>query len=269
MCFARQIVELGPVFRELWRGSDPFDRVAALEGEVFRSVKNRRTFRFETDGRGYFAKIHRGVGWREILKNLLQLKTPVLGASNEFYALGALREAGVPTMTPAAFGRRGLDPARQFSFLITCELENTVSLEDAAKKGVSPGTRRLLVRKVAESAGKMHRAGINHCDCYICHYLIPAGEVTEETPVYVIDLHRARQRKKVPRHFHVKDVAGLHFSSMDAGLTRRDELRFMAAYCRFMPSCRKNRRFWESVDCAARKLYKKEFGREAGKEKNL
>ena len=269
MCRVRETVELDETFAALWRGRDPFAEVEKLEGEVFRNVKNRRTFRFEIDGRGYFAKVHRGVGWREILKNLLQLKAPVLGASNEFHALGALREAGVPTMTPAAFGRRGRDPARQFSFLITCELENTISLEDTAKNGVPPETRRLLVRKVAESAGKMHRAGVNHCDCYICHYLIPAGEVTAETPVYVIDLHRARQRKKVPRHFHVKDVAGLYFSSMDAGLTRRDELRFMAAYCRFMPSCRKNRGFWKSVDRTARRLYKKEFGRDAGKEKSL
>ena len=269
MCLRRETLELGPEFRRLWRDSDPFEEVEKLEGEIFRSVKNRRTFRFEVAGKGYFAKIHRGTGWREILKNLLQLKTPVLGAANEFRALGALREAGIPTMTPAAFGRRGIDPARQFSFLITCELENTVSLEDAAKKDVPAETRRRLVRKVAESAGKMHRAGINHCDCYICHYLIPAGEVTAETPVYVIDLHRARQRKKVPFHYLVKDVAGLHFSSMDAGLTRRDRLRFIAVYCRYMPSCRRSGRFWKSVDRAARRLYRREFGREAGKEKSL
>ena len=269
MCRPRETVELDETFTALWRGRDPFAEVEKLEGEIFRNVKNRRTFRFEIGGKGYFAKVHRGVGWREIFKNLLQLKRPVLGASNEFHALGALRQAGVATMTPAAFGRRGRNPARQFSFLITRELENTVSLEDAARKGVRPETRRLLIKKVAESAGKMHRAGINHCDCYICHYLIPAGEVTAETPVYVIDLHRARQRKKVPRHFHVKDVAGLHFSSMDAGLSRRDRLRFVAAYCRFMPACRSDRAFWESVDRAAKKLYLKEHGRAAGEEKNL
>ena len=65
---------LAPPFSELWKDADPFAEAAALEGEEFRKVKSRRTFRFEVEGRGFFAKIHHGVGWREIFKNLFQFK---------------------------------------------------------------------------------------------------------------------------------------------------------------------------------------------------
>ena len=61
-----------------WRGADPFEHLARVDGEVFRDVEARRTFRFEAGGRSYFAKVHSGVGWREILKNLLVLRLPVV-----------------------------------------------------------------------------------------------------------------------------------------------------------------------------------------------
>jgi hypothetical protein len=43
----------------------------------------------------------------------------------------------------------------------------------------------------------------------------------------LIDLHRAQLRKKTPRRWVVKDVAGLYFSVMDIGLTQRDLFRFV------------------------------------------
>ena len=254
----RDIV-LDDVFKELWKSADPFAEVEKIEGDVFREVKNRRTFRFEIAGRGYFAKVHRGVGWAEILKNIFQFKLPVLGAANEFNALSALKKIGVGTMTSAAYGRRGgLDPSKQESFLITCELENMTSVEDIAKTAVSSQIRHILIKKIAESAGKMHAAGINHRDCYICHYLVDASDITEKSEVFVIDLHRAQIRKKVPYRYHIKDTAGLHFSSMDAGLSKRDRLRFIAEYCKYLPGCRKNGKFWSDVEKTAVKLYNKE-----------
>ena len=77
-----QVVSLDEPFRTLWAGRDPFAAVEALQGEVFRELEARRTLRTEVAGRGYFVKIHRGVGWGEILKNLMCLRLPVLGAGN-------------------------------------------------------------------------------------------------------------------------------------------------------------------------------------------
>ena len=94
-------------FKRLWAGRDAFAEVEQLQGEVFRELEARRTLRTEVEGRGYFVKIHRGVGWGEILKNWVTLKKPVLGADQEWDAIAALAAAGVPTMTAVAFGERG------------------------------------------------------------------------------------------------------------------------------------------------------------------
>lgn len=254
---------LNEPFDRLWAERDPFDAVFELEGEVFRNVKNRKTFRIEVDGEGFFVKIHRGVGWKEIFKNLLQFKLPVTGAANEFNALAKLSELGVPTMKSAAFAERFFDPANRESFLITEELTDVITLEDwGAENPVSP-LRNRLIRAVARSSGTMHRAGINHRDCYICHYMLhlPTAAAAEPT-VYVIDLHRAQIRKKVPYRYWVKDVAGLLFSAWSASLTRREALRFIREYSGrpLGVELRENRKFWQDVEKTATRLYHKEHG---------
>lgn len=69
---------LAEAFQNAWRGRDPFEEVLRLQGRVFREVAGRKTLSFELNGGVYFAKIHRGVGWAEIFKNLFQGKRPVL-----------------------------------------------------------------------------------------------------------------------------------------------------------------------------------------------
>lgn len=263
-------IELDDFFRKLWPPpEDPFRRVAELSGEEFRKVKTRRTFRVELNGRGFFVKHHLGVGWGEIIKNWLVFKPPVLGALNEFRALRKLHELGVPTMTPAACGCRGANPAKLESFLITEELADMVDLEAMTStwklSPPAPELRHGVIRAVAESAGKMHRGGVNHRDCYLCHYLTPRqGDVSGKL-VYVIDLHRAQIRDRVPHRYLVKDLAGLCFSSFDAGLTRRDACRFIRLYTGrpLREELRKNAPFWREVLKTARKLYRKEFDRPA------
>ncbi len=255
---------LSPAFAEAWDGKDVFAEAFALEGEVFRKVKSRRTFRFELGGRGYFAKIHHGVGWREIFKNLLQFKLPVLGADNEYLALRRLAAIGVDSMTPAAYAARGANPARFESFLITEELTDTVSLEDYCRDWTanppSFTEKNALLSKVARMTSLMHRAGINHRDCYICHFLLKRDSIgSGEYKLHIIDLHRAQLRHRVPYRYRVKDVAGLYFSAMDLGLTRRDVLRFIREYADapLKKALRCDRPFWRAVDRTAQRLFRK------------
>ena len=263
-------IKLDDFFRRLWAPpADPFARVAELSGREFRRVKTRRTFRVELEGRGFFVKHHLGVGWGEILKNLLMGKLPVLGALDEYRALVRLKQLGVPTMTPAACGCRGRDPAHLESFLITEELADMVDLETLCADWRSdPPPSRLrhdLIRAVAESARKMHHGGVNHRDCYLCHYLTPREGAGFGKSVYVIDLHRAQLRKRVPRRYLVKDLGGLCFSAFDAGLTRRDALRFVRHYSgrKLRAEFRENVPLWAAVLKCAHKLYSKEFRRPA------
>ena len=225
-------------FKRLWNGRDPFEAVEALQGKVYRELEGRRTLRTEVDGRGYFVKIHRGIGWGEIAKNLLTAKLPVLGARQEWQAIRRLHEAGVATMTAVAYGERGSDPARQHSFIVTEELAPTTDLEvlslDWLQQPPQPRLKRALIAEVARMTGMMHRAGVNHRDCYICHFLLHTDRPV--TPydfrLSVIDLHRAQTRASISRRWRDKDLAALYFSALDVGLTRRDKLRFLRVYFR-------------------------------------
>ena len=231
-----QVVSLDEPFRTLWAGRDPFAAVEALQGEVFRELEARRTLRTEVAGRGYFVKIHRGVGWGEIFKNLLCLRLPVLGAGNEWRAIKRLEQLGVDTMCGVAFGQRGSNPASQHSFIVTEELVPTISLEDYCRDwpAYPPDVvlKRALLRRVAEMARRMHGGGVNHRDFYICHFLLHLDPVPSPAnfKLSLIDLHRAQIRNKTPRRWRDKDLASLYFSALDIGLTQRDLLRFLRQY---------------------------------------
>ena len=243
-----------------------FERIFTLEGEDFRLVKARRTFRFEIGGKGYFAKVHRGIGWKEIFKDILQFKIPVIGAENEYLAIRHLEKINVPTMSCAAYGKRGKNPARQESFLVTDELVNMTSLEDFVKTQEFSKIRPDLLRVLADNLGRMHHSGLNHRDCYICHFLLDADKaLAGEIQLHVIDLHRAQIRESVPFRYQVKDVAGILFSSFDIMPSRMEILKFIRIYSqrKLAIELKENRRFWNAVEKNARKLYKKEFGIDA------
>ena len=150
--------ELSNKFKEHWAGSPSFDELMALDGEVYRQVARRKTFKFSLQGHEYFAKLHKGVGWAEIVKNWLLLRKPVLGAVNEYEAIKALRKLGVNTMTLAAYGQRGTNPAELDSFVITESLEPALSLEDLslnwAKQPPEPRLKRALIKCVASMSGQ-------------------------------------------------------------------------------------------------------------------
>lgn len=227
---------LAEPFKTLWMGQDAFEAVEQLQGEVFRELEGRRTLRTEVGGRGYFVKIHRGIGWSEIVKNLSTAKLPVLGAGQEWRAIQRLHQVDVPTMTAVAYGERGGNPATQHSFIVTEELAPTVSLEDFTvdwlQSPPEPGLKRALINEVARMTGAMHRAGVNHRDCYICHFLLHTDKPVQANDfrLSLIDLHRAQVRSETPRRWRDKDLAGLYFSALGIGLTQRDTLRFLKTY---------------------------------------
>lgn len=229
---------LAEPFKSLWAGRDAFTEVEGLQGEVYRELEARRTLRTEVNGKGFFVKIHRGIGWGEIFKNLLTAKLPVLGAGQEWKAIQRLQEVGVPTMTAVAYGEKGSNPADQHSFIVTEELAPTVSLEDFSidwiKNPPEPVLKRALIGEVARMTGMMHRAGVNHRDCYICHFLLHTDKpvTADDFKLSVIDLHRAQTRPAITQRWRNKDLAALYFSALDIGLTQRDKLRFLKGYFR-------------------------------------
>lgn len=247
-------------FRRRLGGRDSFDEMIAIDGEVYRSVESRRTLRFERGGKSYFIKTHRGVGWKEIFKNLLTFRLPVLGARNEWCAIRRVEALGLKAPTIAAYGVRGSNPASRESFLVTEDVGDAISLEDHCRawRNAPPefGHKQALICEVAKISKTLHEGGVNHRDYYLCHFLLPHSG--SDTRLALIDLHRAQIRPATPRRWLVKDIGGLYYSAMDIGLTRRDLFRFMTIY-RGRPLRQllaEESRLWRDVERRALKLYK-------------
>ncbi|MDY6855211.1 MAG: lipopolysaccharide core heptose(I) kinase RfaP [Thermodesulfobacteriota bacterium] len=258
---------------ERFEGEDIFKQLFSLQGTLYREKEGRKTLRFSFYGKYYFAKIHRGVGWKEIIKNLSQLRMPVFSAQNEWNGIKRLDQFSIKTMRLVGYGKRGWNPARLQSFVIMEELENTISLEELCKSWAlskpSYALKRALIIEVAKIARTLHENGMNHRDFYICHFLLDVSNGkdslnTESLQVYLIDLHRMKIMRKASWRNRAKDIAALYFSSMDIGLTKQDVLRFIRIYQRkpLRETLYKERFFWWYVKRRAISLYRKEFHRE-------
>jgi heptose I phosphotransferase len=234
------------------------------EAAVAKNLRTDRvTLRFTLDDAGhertFYIKRHGRSSLKEYIKPLLSLRWPILGARNEWNALLAFHDAGLPTMTPVAFGQSGAN-----SFLITEALENCTKLSElerapaitdpsmgdtdvvagashrhdtatlpALARQSAPRPvpdRRSLVKRVARTTQRMHQAGLHHQDYYLGHLLLPNRQGTGEASdrIYVIDLGRVRRQKPLSRRWIVKDLAQLNYSAHGASVTER--IRFLREY---------------------------------------
>ncbi len=235
--------------------------------DVYRQREGRTTLRVQVGDRGFFLKLHTGAGWREIIKNLLQGRLPVLGAANEYRAAQALARLGVDTLTVAAYAATGGNPARQQSMLVSDELTGTVSLEAFCAHWSSappaPRVRMHLIAMLAQCARRMHEGGVNHRDFYLCHFHLDLATLAARAPrCYLIDLHRAQLRRRTPLHWRTRDLAALYFSALDCGLTHRDLLRFLRHYSAagLRGALVADAGLWQRVAKRARRLYVREHG---------
>lgn len=268
------MIHLPAEWKKMWESENLWEKVFSLTGEEFRNKDGRRTFRFLFAGEPYFAKLHGGVGIRRIVKDLLRLRLPVLGAENEWLAIRRLEELGVLTMALVGYGKTGINPATQRSFVITRELVETESLEDFCQRWKAhppaPRLKRALITEVARIARTLHENGLNHRDLYICHFLLDVSQGRERLDpsalkLHLIDLHRVQMRPAIPLRWRIKDIASLHFSSMGIGLTVRDRLRFIRVYTGkpLKEALAEPGSFWKTVEKRALSLHR-EFIRKHG-----
>lgn len=279
--------------------------------------EGRRTVSFSHNGERYYLKIHDGVGWKEIGKNLTSLRLPVLGAENEWKGVHHLRRQtllqnlGLNTLNIAGYGTRERrfwkilnNPAKRQSLIVTDEIPEAISLEDLFKDKLFWGRnankipikicfKRWLIEQLAQTARVLHNSGANHRDFYLSHFLLQrTKESHEPTPenssLFLIDLHRMQIHKPrwtawikailqgalklqrphppesvTPRRWKMRDVSGLHYSSMDLGLTKRDLIRFISTYenisnRQVLEALQANDGFWRDVRSRAQNLYRSE-----------
>ncbi len=200
--------------------------------------EGRRTVSFSQNGQRYYLKIHDGVGWKEIGKNLTSLRLPVLGAENEWKGVHHLRRQtllqnfGLNTLNIAGYGTRERrfgkllnNPAKRQSLIVTDEIPKAISLEDLYKDKTFWGRnanktsdkiyfKRWLIDQLAQTARVLHNSGANHRDFYLSHFLLQRTEESHDpTPencsLFLIDLHRMRIHKPTNRAWIKAAVKGL------------------------------------------------------------
>jgi heptose I phosphotransferase len=209
-------------------------------GTVVREVGSRRTARIVlqgADGRGdqtFFLKRHSPPRLSERLRPLFSLSMPIVGARNEWEGILKFHAAGIPTMTPVAFGEHN-----GRSLVMTQDLGTPRTLLDWVNETAgehsgprqddtaqSSAVKHELIARVADIARRMHSAGLHHQDFYLNHMLC-CGE--PETPdIRVIDLGRVRKQRRLSRRWILKDLAQLDFSARK--LSCADRLRFLRLY---------------------------------------
>jgi len=219
---------------QLFFKEDAFLAVKNIEGKVFRKYENRITKQIEVHDKKYFVKFHGPVGWSEIFKNLFQIKTPVIGAQREYEALNHLHKNNINCPQIKGFGKKGINPANSFSFIITEELYGTVSLEEFFlknhHKNLSFDQKCKLIEASASIIRQMHLSGLNHRDLYLCHLHIKEDIDFNNIMIYLIDLHRAQIRSTVPRRWTIKDLGGFFHSALQFNFSERDCYRFLMSY---------------------------------------
>ena len=214
-------------------GIESHEHFMRLDGKVAKSiVKERTTMQVTLGERILYIKKHRFPGLKEVLKLLFRLRLP-RSALNEWHAILAFHEHGIPTMVPVASGRKLIfGVIEKESFLLTDNLADAGRLDYYLEEKF-PGLcraeelarKRGVLWKLADLSRKMHDSGFNHRDFYLCHIFIDAAE-----NLFVIDLHRVDIRGRVGRRWIIKDLAALLFSSLDVPVTWGQRLAFYMRY---------------------------------------
>jgi heptose I phosphotransferase len=124
--------------------------------------------------------------------------------------------------------------------------------------------KRRLLEQLALISRAMHHNGICHRDFYICHFLLHDAEAFTQgqqalPQLSLIDLHRALNRRVLSQRWLVKDIAGLYFSALHIGLTKRDCLRFVRVYSgkSLRNALSEERYFWQKVSDRALQMDRK------------
>jgi len=236
-------------------GLDDFDAIMKFDsGEVVKQKsKYRSTIQFnlpEKEGRTLlYLKRYRYSFIPEFLKNCFFFFR-TYSAIHEWRNIFEFKASHLPTMTPLAVGMRRHVPFWNESFLLTQGIPHTKTLEKQLEDcfcrpldRIRLKQKRLLITKLAILTQKMHGEGFKHQDFYLCHILIDLNH-SDDPPLYIVDLHRVRRKKKIKQSGQIKDLAALNYSAPQRLISRTDRLRFMKQYD---PLLAKNRVFFKSI----------------------
>ncbi len=238
------------------------DFMAFNGGDVFKRLPTKTVVRIALDSatgpQRFFLKRHTGpVRWGDRLRAWCSGFSASWGRK-EWDVIQALRREGIPTMTPVAAGER-VAGGRCESFVMTEALEGFKSLESLVPSRYAPpvtppalAEKREVIRHVADLTRRLHRAGFNHRDWYLCH-IFARRETDGSWQLRALDLQRVDRRRWLRRRWIVKDLAALNYSAPRGIVTAGDRARFLKAYLGDQRALREHRALiWAVVRKTAR-----------------
>ncbi len=250
----KNVLSVPEEIRRHLAGDDAFAALMQLSGKAFRDVRGRKTMQISLGRKSYFIKQHFGVGWGEIVKNLLNLKKPILGAMTEVAAIQKLDAIGIPNTPLVAYGQRGCNPATRQSFVLTEDLGDIITAEELSQDWQNKPVefKQALIQALAELARRLHQAGLCHRDFYLCHFVVNKSEFKQgKLNLHLIDLHRMLQGQSANGKSVMKDIAGLFFSGLQMGWSAGDLSLFKQHYLSQSDA------FWRQVEARSQMLLAK------------
>jgi UDP-glucose:(heptosyl)LPS alpha-1,3-glucosyltransferase len=211
------------------------------EGILLKNQKGKRIFQLRLKWNGalvvFYLKCHR-LPLTQTQRLLRLAGRPVLTEGRkEWEYILKFHDRLLPTVTPVAMGERLLPDGMQESFLLTRGLNEYEPLESLVPKHFVPPLnhelvreKRALIQAVGGLTANMHWHGFYHRDFYSVHLMLRKDGTASSPDIVLIDLQRVLTSPWLRRRWKVKDLASIHFSARDWGLTRTDKLRFLTAY---------------------------------------
>jgi len=183
----------------------------------------------------YLKRYHSHCGVGEWFGRLTR-KQMITEGMKEWRNVLALQAHGLPTLTPVAAGGRVLSGGVKESFFMSLGLDGYNPLDSYISTHFTPPmdqkklkAKRDLLRAVARLTQNLHGTGFNHRDFYLCHLFVKAKE-PNDFDLRIIDLQRVGFQMPFKRRWLVKDLASLHYSSLDIPLSDWDRFRFYVLY---------------------------------------
>jgi|GEM_PF-5243431 len=212
--------------------------------EVFsKSAQGRKILLWEVGGQAYFIK-----------KFTTYRHGETYGASNEWERIREVRNRGLNTVCPVAFGY-----SKNRAFVITLRMPG-YSLEDWVLKHECTDFEQ-VVSSLATYAGRFHLLGYAHQDFYFSHFFWEPSS----REIFLIDFQRVRKANNPVQttYYILKDLAQIMFSASfflsNSSFSKFKEI-FVETYAQHVPLIRR-RWFLRALDFKKKKIEKHDLKR--------
>ena len=236
------------------------DFMTTQKGEILGQRANRVRMRIELDSpegqKVFYLKRYHRPRWLASLAATLGLVANSKGR-RELTNISHLQEAGLPTVVAAAVGEAG---TRDGSFILLEELSGYQPLHEflddflaePRRPDVLPGKWE-LIRALAQYVRRLHAAGMDHRDLYLCHFFLRPEQPAQS--LRLIDLQRIKKSRCLrQQHGFVKDLAALNYSADHPKISRTDRLRFVLAYLGHRQLAWRDRMLLRAVSSKTRRI---------------